>query len=421
MPMWIISRGAVLLILLMEYKVLRDFLLHYSLINNSARLSNKFRGFYFSFKFDISDLLHHVITTIAYSIQDKDTSQSKKNLQSSSMTFIHKTLIIPSVLDSCFISYTVSEVKRLIQLMHTTMVPEQVKTMKIQAGIQVSRPGELKRQLQLWKRFGRLYLIVFVLVRNIRRDAFVRFVLLRWKGWDDVYTLLFVALIERRDKKNTIVLLLHLIRRRRKEERINHLKTKSRYVSDQEATDDEIGFIMKSNTWVLSDLPPGCKPLGCKCIFKRKMKVDGTIDKFKSRLHNATSVGIQSQVVFRVAIAATLTTHENDERGGPQLSRGCWNDHPQRQHVQPYGEDSDVKDEFKDGCNGGRRFGQRGVREFDYRQWAKDVSTFHGSMNVEDFLDWISELDTFFKFYEIPMGSRVDLIAYKLKWGAQSW
>ncbi|GKB86912.1 hypothetical protein Tco_0959184 [Tanacetum coccineum] len=51
--------------------------------------------------------------------------------------------------------------------MHTTMVPEQVKTMKIQAGIQVSRPRELTRQLQLWKRFGRLYLIVFVLVRNI--------------------------------------------------------------------------------------------------------------------------------------------------------------------------------------------------------------------------------------------------------------
>ncbi|GJR72566.1 hypothetical protein Tco_0084931 [Tanacetum coccineum] len=56
---------------------------------------------------------------------------------------------------------------KLIQFMHTTMVPVQVKTMKIQAGIQVSRPRELTRQLQLWKRFGRLYLIVFVLVRNI--------------------------------------------------------------------------------------------------------------------------------------------------------------------------------------------------------------------------------------------------------------
>ncbi|GKF98157.1 hypothetical protein Tco_0296940, partial [Tanacetum coccineum] len=110
---------------------------------------------------------------------------------------------------------------------------------------------------------------------------------------------------------------------------------------------------------------------------------------------NATSVGIQSKVVFRVAIAelqqitqtlATLTTHENDERrnpGGPRLSRGRRNDHPQRQRVQPHGEDSDVEDEFEDGWNGGRRFGQRGAREFDYRQRAKDVPTFHGSMNVE--------------------------------------
>nr|GEU84276.1 zinc finger, CCHC-type [Tanacetum cinerariifolium] len=52
----------------------------------------------------------------------------------------------------------------------------------------------------------------------------------------------------------------------------------------KEAIDDEIGSIMENNTWVISDLPPGCKPLGCKWIFKRKMKVDETIDKFKARL-----------------------------------------------------------------------------------------------------------------------------------------
>ncbi|GJW48041.1 zinc finger, CCHC-type containing protein [Tanacetum coccineum] len=52
----------------------------------------------------------------------------------------------------------------------------------------------------------------------------------------------------------------------------------------KEAIDDEIGSIMENNTWALSDLPPGCKPLGCKWIFKREMKVDGTIDKFKARL-----------------------------------------------------------------------------------------------------------------------------------------
>ncbi|GKF13950.1 zinc finger, CCHC-type containing protein, partial [Tanacetum coccineum] len=50
----------------------------------------------------------------------------------------------------------------------------------------------------------------------------------------------------------------------------------------KEAINDEIGSIIKNNTWVLSDLPPGSKPLGCKSIFKRKMKVDGTIEKFKA-------------------------------------------------------------------------------------------------------------------------------------------
>nr|KAJ0218484.1 hypothetical protein LSAT_V11C300108620 [Lactuca sativa] len=52
----------------------------------------------------------------------------------------------------------------------------------------------------------------------------------------------------------------------------------------KEAIQDEIDSIMHNNTWVLYDLPPGCKALGCKWIFKRKMKVDGTIDKYKSIL-----------------------------------------------------------------------------------------------------------------------------------------
>ncbi|GJU89678.1 zinc finger, CCHC-type containing protein [Tanacetum coccineum] len=52
----------------------------------------------------------------------------------------------------------------------------------------------------------------------------------------------------------------------------------------KEAIDDGIGSIMENYTWVLSNLPHGCKPLGCKWIFKREMKVDGTIDKFKAGL-----------------------------------------------------------------------------------------------------------------------------------------
>ncbi|GJR08700.1 zinc finger, CCHC-type containing protein [Tanacetum coccineum] len=52
----------------------------------------------------------------------------------------------------------------------------------------------------------------------------------------------------------------------------------------KEAINNEIGSIIENNTWVLSDLPLGYKPLGCKWIFKRKMEVDETIDKFKARL-----------------------------------------------------------------------------------------------------------------------------------------
>ncbi|GKA88615.1 zinc finger, CCHC-type containing protein [Tanacetum coccineum] len=51
-----------------------------------------------------------------------------------------------------------------------------------------------------------------------------------------------------------------------------------------EGTKDEMDSIMGNNTWVLTDLPPGYRPLGCKWIFKRKLKVDGTIEKFKARL-----------------------------------------------------------------------------------------------------------------------------------------
>ena len=41
---------------------------------------------------------------------------------------------------------------------------------------------------------------------------------------------------------------------------------------------------MQNHTWELVDLPPGSKSLGCKWIFKRKIKTDGSIDKYKARL-----------------------------------------------------------------------------------------------------------------------------------------
>ncbi|KAD2393513.1 hypothetical protein E3N88_40490 [Mikania micrantha] len=52
----------------------------------------------------------------------------------------------------------------------------------------------------------------------------------------------------------------------------------------KEAIKNEIDSILQNHTWELLDLPPGCKPLGYRWIFKRKMKADGSIDKYKARL-----------------------------------------------------------------------------------------------------------------------------------------
>nr|GEV70205.1 zinc finger, CCHC-type [Tanacetum cinerariifolium] len=61
-------------------------------------------------------------------------------------------------------------------------------------------------------------------------------------------------------------------------------KCKICMLTKKEAINDEMDFIMGNNTWVLANLPPGYKPLGCKWNFKRKLKVDETIKNFKARL-----------------------------------------------------------------------------------------------------------------------------------------
>nr|GEX16390.1 zinc finger, CCHC-type [Tanacetum cinerariifolium] len=55
---------------------------------------------------------------------------------------------------------------------------------------------------------------------------------------------------------------------------------------------DEMDSIIGNNTWVLTDPPLGCRPLGCKWIFKRKLKVDGTVEKFKASKFDASGKGV---------------------------------------------------------------------------------------------------------------------------------
>ena len=46
----------------------------------------------------------------------------------------------------------------------------------------------------------------------------------------------------------------------------------------------EINLILKNQTWKLLNLSPITKPIGYKCIFKRKLNFDDLVDKNKVRL-----------------------------------------------------------------------------------------------------------------------------------------
>ena len=47
---------------------------------------------------------------------------------------------------------------------------------------------------------------------------------------------------------------------------------------------DEMASLHKNEAWDLVELPDGRKPVGRKWVFKKKMNVEGKVEKYKSRL-----------------------------------------------------------------------------------------------------------------------------------------
>jgi hypothetical protein len=50
----------------------------------------------------------------------------------------------------------------------------------------------------------------------------------------------------------------------------------------KEAVRSEMESIMSNGTWEVVERPYGCKPAGCKWVLKKKLRPDGTIDKYKA-------------------------------------------------------------------------------------------------------------------------------------------
>jgi len=52
----------------------------------------------------------------------------------------------------------------------------------------------------------------------------------------------------------------------------------------KKAVRGEVDYIMSNGTWEVIDYPYGCQSIGCKWIFKKKLRPDGTIEMYKARL-----------------------------------------------------------------------------------------------------------------------------------------
>lgn len=46
----------------------------------------------------------------------------------------------------------------------------------------------------------------------------------------------------------------------------------------------ELNALQANNTWSLVTLPPYKQPIGCKWVYKIRLKADGTVERYKARL-----------------------------------------------------------------------------------------------------------------------------------------
>jgi hypothetical protein len=50
-----------------------------------------------------------------------------------------------------------------------------------------------------------------------------------------------------------------------------------------------------------------------------------------------------------------------------------------------------------------------------------DLPSFNRHLQIEDFLDWVMEVERFFDYMSIREDRKVKLVAYKFKRGASAW
>ena len=70
----------------------------------------------------------------------------------------------------------------------------------------------------------------------------------------------------------------------------------------QVAMKAKIDALQANKTWVMSKLSPSKVPIGCKWVFKIKLKVDGSIERYKARLVAKCLLKLRELIIMKLSL-----------------------------------------------------------------------------------------------------------------------
>ncbi|CAN0925775.1 hypothetical protein LINGRAHAP2_LOCUS34949 [Linum grandiflorum] len=102
---------------------------------------------------------------------------------------------------------------------------------------------------------------------------------------------------------------------------------------------------------------------------------------------------------------------------------GSNRDRRDKQHRQPWGDVPIRADSYSNSEKRNLEADQGGGNQQKHNDYRikTDIPLFYGTMRVDEFLDWLVDVDRFFDLMGVPENKQVKMVAIRLKSIAASW